>query len=84
MNHPDIISYLCQFLNSKSLAMFSNTNHFIHRISGHIYNQRTDRQHIDTMVHIDKICYSHWYENIILKDNHEGYTKKMSCSLHYI
>lgn len=80
MNHPDIINYLSHFLDSKSLAMISNTNHTNYNICDNIYKNRSIYNHVSSMINIVQIDYRCQLKNkIVLNDHYDHYRKiKMS------
>jgi hypothetical protein len=76
MDHPDIIHYLSKFLNSKSLAMFSNTNQLIHSIANPIYLQRSIKDHVLSMMNIYLVTYEYKLNHpIVLMNEYKGYKK---------
>lgn len=76
MDHPDIIHYLSKFLNSKSLAMFSNTNKLIHSIANPIYLQRSIKDHVLSMMNIYLVTYEYKLNHpIVLMNEYKGYKK---------
>jgi hypothetical protein len=76
MDNADIIYYLSNLLDSKSLAMFSNTNKINNNIGTNIYTKRTVEDHVLSMMCIDNIIYRYTSNTpIILLDNYEGFHK---------
>lgn len=75
MDHPDIIAYISNFLDSKSLSMLSNTNHMIYDISNNVYKNRSLYAHVSSMVTIKNLIYYSPHKPIKLKDQYDGYKK---------
>jgi hypothetical protein len=77
MDHPDIIRYLSDFLDSKSLAMISNTNYTNYNICDNVYKNRTLDEHVLSMINILRIDYKCQLKNkIVLNDHYDGYIKQ--------
>jgi hypothetical protein len=76
MDNADIIYYLSNLLDSKSLAMFSNTNKINHSIANNIYAKRTVDDHVLSMMCIDNVTYRYTLKSpFVLLDNYEGFHK---------
>lgn len=74
MDHPDIIYSISILLNSKSLAMFSNTNKLIYDISNKVYERRTIYDHVLSMVLIQDISYLYMLKApIVFQESYKGY-----------
>jgi hypothetical protein len=82
MDHPDIIHYLSNLLNSKCLAMFSNTNQLIYSIANSIYLQRSISDHVISMININKYYYRYEYDKVLKYDKYNNY-KEYKKHKHY-
>ncbi len=65
MNHSDIIFYLSNKLDSKTLSLFKLTNHYIYNISNNVYHSRTPQQHVDTLLSYESYGYLYNFKNKI-------------------
>jgi hypothetical protein len=71
MDHPDIIFYISNLLDSKSLSQFK-PNHLIADISHKVYHHRTSQQHVETMLTYEQFYYCYKFEHDIRCNNYKN------------
>lgn len=65
MNHADIVFYLSNLLDSKTLSLFKLSNRFIYNISNKVYHRRTPQQHVETLLTYESYEYLYGFDNEI-------------------
>lgn len=65
MNHADIVFYLSNLLDSKTLSLFKLSNRFIYNISNKVYHRRTPQQHVETLLTYESYEYLYGFDNAI-------------------